>query len=204
MKTKTSVSISTFIFIVLIIIGGCATTSRITEPYNADSTLLVGRIMLTCTDFPNQWHVNGEHTNGIEVNLRHMSTNKVVSAKARGYDGLFYLINPAIGKYRIERFTLETGGSRYRINLQYAPRKDTYFNVESNAVNNLGDIEWYEKCEAEASKEYTPGGSYTTLITTESHNYKHNYAQLKSWFTKTYPDSGWNNMNWNNAFMISD
>jgi hypothetical protein len=203
MKTKVTVSILSLFFTGIMIISGCATTSRITEPANAESTLLVGRIMLTCTDFPKQWHINGEHASGIEVDLRNVSLNKVITAKARGYDGMFHIINPDFGEYKIERFAIETGGSRYRVNLQYVPHENTFITVERNAVNNLGDIEWYETCETEESKEYTSTGTQTTLITTESHNYRRNYAELKSWFVKTYPESGWNNMNWNSLDYVS-
>ncbi len=203
MKTRTLISILTFILFVVIVIGGCATTSIITEPTNAESTLLVGRIILTCTDFPRNWHVNGEHSTGITVAIRNMSTNKIISARSRGYDGMFYIINPDVGKYKIEQFTSETGGDLYRVTLMYAPPENTFFIVKKNTVNNLGDIEWYEKAEIEASKEHLGTKSQTRLFTTESHNFKRNYAELKSWFAETYPDSAWNDMNWNSLEFTS-
>jgi hypothetical protein len=204
MKTRILISILTFILVVLIITGGCATTSRITEPTNAESTLLVGRIILACTNFPGNWHVNGEHSNGIMVDFRNISTNAVVSVKARGYDGIFYVVDPEAGGYIVEKFTIETSGGRHRVLLRHETNEYTFFKIQRNAVNNLGDIRWFASYESMESKEYARrGGSKGIYRANTSHTYELNFTELKDWFGETYPDSAWNNKNWNNLEFIS-
>jgi hypothetical protein len=179
--------------------GGCATTSRITEPTSADSTLLVGRIKATCKDFEPKWKMNGEHTNGIVIDLRNISTNEVISVRSRGADGLFYLVDPKEGLHVIERFSLTTGSTKYTFNLWHMLSDNVTFTIDQNAVHNLGDIEWQSICITKESKEYSKTGSYTKYDVQTSHYYLHNYAELKTWFETTYPDSSWTKMNWINV-----
>ena len=214
MKTRTLVLISILILICILLIGGCATTAqptkptsttrtaRIPEPKSPSSTLLIGRIKLTCTEFPNNYHVNGEHTNGVTVYLWNYATEEVISIRSHGADGVFYLIDPepANGRYVLFGFGMETGTSTLTLNLRYTIEDKPYdFVLTENAVNNLGDIRWNERYETQSSKEYTDKGSQSTFASVGSHVYELNYDEVESWSKRTYPDSDWSMKNWVNA-----
>lgn len=189
------------------IIGGCATTGLITEPTNVDSALLLGRIKLTCTEFPASWHMNGDHTNGIVVALRNLSTNKTVTVRSRGADGLFSVIDPDAGDYIIEGFTIKvsskTASKMYRITLGHETNDNIYFKIQRNAVNNLGDIRWLANYETKGLSDTTGKVTTTTYLVNTSHNYECNYSELNVWFGKTYPDSAWTGKNWIGVEYIS-
>ena len=197
MKTKIAVSVVSVIFIGLIIISGCATTSKISEPTTADSTLLIGRIKLTCSNFPNYWHCNGEHTNGIVIDLRNVSTGEILTTKSKGADGMFYFNNPDVGEYEIIGYTIETKGGNMRATLRYLYDKGNRFKIKPNAVNNFSDISWSIVFETVTEKEYSQKGA-TSITGTGSNDCYHigNYAEVNEWFKTTYPDSNWNNQNW--------
>ncbi len=203
MKARKSVSILILIFIVFLIIGGCATTSKITEPTHAGSILLVGRVKATCEEFEQMWNMNGEHTNNIEIDLRNLSTNEVTSVRSRGADGVFYVDDPKYGVYTIERFSYTSRGSRTAFSLYHILNDGVTFSIEQNAVYNLGDIEWYAKCIKRESKEYSEASTQYVFEVQTTHYYQQNFAELKTWFENTYPDSSWNNKNWINIDYIT-
>jgi len=199
MKTKILISITILILISFLLIGGCATTSRITEPTSPDSALLIGRIKLTCTEFPKTWNINGDHPNGVVVYLANVSTKEIIKVRSRGSDGLFYLIDLDVDKYVIVAFSFQSGGSRHTVNLGFETKDVRYFEIKRNFVNNLGDIKWRSKYETKVGTEWSKAGSTTTFSVKDSYNYLGNYDEVKSWFEETYPESDWNNKNWINA-----
>lgn len=204
MKTRIIFSVMSVIFIVLIIMSGCATTSKISEPTTADSTLLIGRIKLTCSNFPNYVHVNGEHTKGITIDVRNMSTGEVLTTKSKGADGLFYFDNPDAGEYAIVGYNITTKGGNVRATFKYLYDTSNRFNITPNAVNNFGDISWVCVFETITDKEYSDrGASHTTANWSNECYHIGNYAEVKTWFKATYPDSAWNNINWNSLEFIS-
>ncbi len=195
MKTRTLISILILVLAVLIIIGGCATTARITEPTSPSSTLLIGRIKVTCTGFPSKWHANGDHTNGVIVELKDVS-NEIISIKARGADGLLYLVDPDIARYTIVQIHLQTGTSRSTLRLDHRTNDSIY--IKGNSVNNLGDILLRYDYVSKKAAEFSKRGTYTEIMVNRSLEYKGNYDEVKAWFEETYPESAWNNKNWVN------
>ena len=197
MKTKVAVSVMSVILIGFIIMSGCATTSKISEPTTADSTLLIGRIKLTCSDFPNYVHVNGEHTKGITIDVQNVSTGEVLNTKSKGADGLFYFENPDAGEYAIVGYTIITKGGNVRATFRFLYDKSNRFNIKPNAVNNFGDISWVCEFETITENEYTDrGAGQTTANWSNECSHIGNYAEVKTWFKTTYPDSNWNSMDW--------
>ena len=100
------------IFTVMLILGGCATTSKISEPTHENSVLLVGRVRATCEEFEQMWNMNGVHTDKIEIDLRNLSTKDMIAIRSKGADGVFYVPDAEYGVYTIERFSYTSGGSR--------------------------------------------------------------------------------------------
>ena len=203
MKTRIAVSLPVLSVIVLLIIGGCATTAKITEPATEGSTLLVGRIEVTCEDFAQMWNMNGKHTNNITIDLRNLLTSELISVRSRGADGIFFIDDPEYGIYTIEKFSYSAGGSRTTFHLGHLLNDGVIFAIEKNAVNNLGDIEWYAKCMEKESREYSRSASHYTYEVHTAHRYRQNFTELRSWFESTYPQSGWNDENWINVEYVS-
>ena len=195
MKTRTLVSILILVLALLIIAGGCATTARITEPTSPGSTLLIGRIKVTCTGFPNKLYANGDHADGVIVKLKDVS-NEIISIRARGVDGLLYLVDPDIDRYTIVQIYLTTGSSSTRLRLDHRTNDSIY--IEGNSVNNLGDILLRYDYVSKEAKESTKSGTSTVIKVNRSLEYKGNYDEVKAWFEETYPESAWNNKNWVN------
>jgi hypothetical protein len=198
MKTKVIGSVMSVVLIGLILVSGCATTSKISEPTTADSTLLIGRIKLTCSNFPNYVRVNGEHTNRITIEVRNVSTGEVLSTKSKGADGLFYFENPEVGEYAIVGYTIITRGGNVSATFRYFYNRSNRFIIKPNAVNNFGDINWVCKLESITDKEYSRSTYQTTASWSNECFHIGNYAEVKSWFKTTYPDSSWNYKNWVN------
>jgi hypothetical protein len=199
MKNKKVTLIGVLFIVGLILFWGCASSPKIQEPSSATSTLLVGRITFTCTGFPKQWNVNGEHKNGVTVYLWNYETEEYIPIRSHGADGLFYLIDPepANGDYVLAGFGMETGSSRMTISLAYQIEDEPYyFTLTKNAVNNLGDITWSEHYKTEVSKEYDRKGSQTTMETESSHKFERNFKEVETWFKNTYPDSDWGRKSW--------
>jgi hypothetical protein len=203
MKTRIAVSILVLSVIVLLIIGGCATTAKITEQATGCGTLLVGRIEATCEDFAQMWNMNGRHTNNITIDLRNLSTNEAISIRSRGADGIFYIDDPEYGVYTIEKFSYTGRGSRTTFSLYHLLNDGVIFSIEKNAVYLLGDIEWYAKCIEKESKEYSRAASHYTYEVHTAHRYRKNFVELRNWFESTYPQSGWNDKNWINVEYVS-
>ena len=197
MKTKFFISITISILVGFLIICGCATTARITKPTSPDSTMLMGRIRVICAGFSNQWFANGEHTNGVEVVLKDISSNKTLTIIARGADGLFHLVDPGSHRYTIIEFNLQTGDPQTTFKLTHTTSDS--FQIDENSVNNLGDIVWRCEYVSDISTEYGKSGSYTKVSVNSWLEYKGNYDEVKSWFEETYPKSVWNNKKWENA-----
>jgi hypothetical protein len=199
MKTRIFVSIFSFIVIVILILGGCASSGKITEPTHAESVLLVGRIKATCEEFEEMWNMNGEHTDKIEIDIRNLSTNEMTTVRSKGANGVFYVNEAQYGVYTIERFSYTSRGSRTVFNLGHLLNDGVNFTLDQNAVYNLGDIEWYAKCKKRESKEYKDKGAQYIYEVETMHYYQENFNALKVWFEATYPESSWNNRNWINV-----
>jgi hypothetical protein len=202
MNTKKPFLISVSFIIILLLIGGCATSHRIKEPSTDSSTLLVGRITFNCSGFPQQWHVNGQHKDGVTIYLWNFAKEEYITIRSHGADGLFYLIDPepVDGRYVLVGFGLQSGSSRMTINLGYEIEDEPYvFILTKNAVNNLGDVRWDERYQAEVSKEYDRKGSQTTMEAEGSHKFENNFNEVESWFKTTYPESDWSRKNWVNV-----
>jgi hypothetical protein len=200
MKTKTFLSILASIVIGLLLISGCSTTPKIKDPVNPESTLLIGRITLICTGFPHDLPLNGIHTDGITVYLFDATTDETLSMRSHGADGLFYMTED-ISYDRvlyIVDFVIKTGSTRQTITMPYRLEDIPYIVLEANAVNNLGDIKWYEQYTAKGSKEYDDRGLQSTFHVAAYHEFKRNYNEVESWYKKTYPESEWNRKNWVN------
>ena len=195
MKNKLKISITIPILVGFLLIGGCATTARITEPTSPGSTLLIGRIKVICTGFPSSMHANGDHTHGVMVKLRDVS-NEIISIRAHGADGLLYLVDPDIERYTIVQIHLQVGTSRTITNLRHGTRDSIYIKV--NSVNNLGDILLRYDYVSKKPAEYTKAGTHTEMKVNSSLEYKDNYDEVKAWFEDTYPESAWNNKTWVN------
>jgi hypothetical protein len=194
MKTKVMFILFIPIFIGIMILGGCATTGKITEPSRPDSTLLIGRLKLTCSNFPQNWYCNGEHTNGIAIDLRNISTKEIVTIKSKGSDGLFFLLDPKEGTYAITRLTFKTGSGRSTTTLYFWDDKSRSFSVARNSVNNIGDIGWQEMYLTKIDESYGGGAggkgrSSITGATQNSCDFKCNFEEVKTWFAATYPES---------------
>jgi hypothetical protein len=197
METRVLVSTFIIIFLGFLIIGGCATTGKITEPTTEDTVLLVGRIRATCEDFEKMWNMNGIHTNNIEIDIRNLTTNEVTSVRSRGTDGVFYVYDPESGVYIIERLSYISHGPRgASFHLSHFLNDERTFSVEQNAVYNLGDIEWFAKCIERESKEYSKARVSSLYEVQTTHSFQKNYAEVRTWFENTYPDSTWNKMQW--------
>jgi len=194
MKLKLMFVLFIPIFIGAVLLGGCATTGKVTEPSRPDSTLLIGRIKLACSNFPQYWYCNGEHTSGIVIDLRNVSTKEIVSIKSKGSDGLFSLIDPKEGIYAIIRLTFKTGSGRSTTTLYFGDRKSRGFKIVRNSVNNMGDISWQEI--------YLTKIDESTGATQDSLDFKRNYEEVKTWFGATYPESEWNRKDWLNVDVI--
>ena len=197
MKKMLLCAITIPVFICLLTLAGCATTAKMAEPTGAGSTLLIGRIKATLTNFPAKWHINGDHTDGIMVKIKSDVTNETRFLRVKGDDGLFYFTDPGVGTCTIVGFQFQKRVLKTKIELVYGMNDP--INIRGNAVNNVGDISWRCKYVTSVSTEFSRKGSYTSAAIDESHMYKENYAEVKSWFEKTYPASAWNNRNWVNA-----
>lgn len=203
MKTKVMFALFIPIFVGIILLGGCATTGKITEPSQDVSTSLMGRIKLTCSYFPQYWYCNGEHTNGIVIDLRNVSTKEIMKITSKGPEGLLFLPVKE-GRYIITRLTFKTGGGNTKTTLYFGDDKSRSFTVFRNVVNNIGDIHWEEIYLAKTDESYgsgggSKGGTSITGSTQNSCNFKNNYEEVKTWFAATYPESEWNNKKWHNV-----
>jgi hypothetical protein len=178
--------------------SGCATTAKIGEPTTADSTLLIGRITLTCSHFPNWVHVNGDHTKGIAIDVINMSTREILTTSSKGGDGLFYFDNLDTGEYAIVGYSIITRSSNVEATFRYYYENGYKFIIKPNSVNNLGDISWVCEFETITDKEYTQSASHTSAKWSSECSHIGNHTEVKSWFKTTYPESSWNNENWVN------
>jgi len=186
----------TTVVIGVLIIGGCATTGKISGPTGTDSTLLIGRVSLACSEFPQTWGCNGNHTNGIVIDLRHVQTKEITSIRSKGADGLFFLHDPEEGVYEFIKLSFKKGGSNYTTNLYYVPDRRTYFPVVRNAVNNMGDIHWQSVYQAKIEETQSRKGSSILGSVEDSCRYENNFDELEAWFSAEYPESEWNRRNW--------
>lgn len=203
MKTRKLVMITIGLLTGLIVSSGCATTNKIAEPPNEDSMLLIGRVTLTCVNFPANWHVKGNYTRKITVDLKNRTTNAVVRVRSKGSDGFFYLLDSP-GPYEVVGFSYETRGGRRRITLGIRFRSPLPITTKAGAVNNLGDIQWKEKYETKFGTKETVHGSKTLGMTKKEFRFMKNYRQLERWFQKTYPDSSWNTEEWVDVKVLTE
>jgi hypothetical protein len=171
--------------------GGCASTGGIKEPKTAQSTLLIGRVTVTCREFPRDWKVNGEHTAGITVYLVDGSTKEVIKLRCSDKHGLFCLVDPGADQYLLLGFELQKKTGRMTFNGSYTV-ENTYFAVVPNAVNNLGDLEWVETYQGKKKR----GGGSAWYESTGAHRFALNYAEMETWFRTTFPESAWNSRTW--------
>jgi hypothetical protein len=178
-------------------INGCATTSKIKEPVSVDSTLIVGRITVTCNNFPDNWHINGEHKSGIIVHLQNFKTDETTSVRSKGPDGLLCIYD-IYDSYKITSFTFENMAGGWVSTINYNSSYPKVIKIKKGSVNNLGDIYWVETFGPKTEKVYTKTKRYQTGTSTQELIFKDNYDEVKDWFQNTYPDSNWNNKNWTN------
>jgi hypothetical protein len=178
-------------------IGSCASTTKVKDPTGPQSTLLIGRIKLNCSNFPPKFNIDGENADGITVYFYHIPSEEFIEVRARGEDGVFHLINPAADQYIIAGFKYMRTSSNSRITLgQNTNPHTSAFEIRANAVNNLGDILWTETYIASSAKEHDQKGSHATLTSEQGYEYLGNCDELESWYHETYPDSGWNEKTW--------
>jgi hypothetical protein len=194
MKTKAFLSILILLCIGFMFIGGCASTGKIKEPSHTESTLLIGRIKVTCNDFPREWKINGEHTKGVIIYLVNVSTNKVTKLKCNNKYGMFCLTNPDASQYILAGFVLRKEIVRTTFTGSHQI-KNTYMDIQKNSVNNLGDMEWIETYKGQQKR----GGGSSWYESTGTHIFLLNYGELEDWFRETYPESAWNRKNWHDV-----
>ncbi|MFW6181410.1 MAG: hypothetical protein ACOC8N_06645 [Spirochaetota bacterium] len=175
----------------IVFAGGCASTGGIKEPATSQSTLLIGRVTVTCREFPRDWKVNGEHTSGITVYLVDGSTRELIKLRCSGRYGLFCLVDPKAAQYVLLGFELEKKTGRMTFKGSYTVEK-TYFDVTPGAVNNLGDLEWVNTYQGRKER----GGGSAWYESTGVHRFALNYPELETWFRSTYPESAWNSRTW--------
>ena len=190
MKTRIIFLIGILLFIVLLLIVGCATGGRIKEPAKSDSTLVFGRITLICSGFPADMHLNGEYTSGIRVHLMDASTKDIFYVRSSGADGVFYIVDPDGGHYYILGYEIEKKVSpTLRVTMGHRAEDNPYIVVKKNSVNNLGDIRWNAAYDTRSKGDHT-------FTTKDSHDFLLNYDEVENWFKGAYPDSSWNAKNW--------
>jgi hypothetical protein len=196
MRLRSVFILSGILLVFISISGGCATTPKIKDPPTPESGLLVGRIKLTCTDFPGSWGVNGDHTGGIEIYFRNVSTKEIISVKSSGEDGFFYILHPPEGGLILYDMKFVKKSARQTTTLPYRFEEVIGLGIKPSSVNNVGDIHWSNHAETRESKEYSQKGSHATLHAESSHEFRFNYKEVENWFKKTFPDSAWNDKNW--------
>jgi hypothetical protein len=180
-----------------LIIGGCASTGKMKGPSDSESTLLIGRIMMECSDFPANWRANGKHTRGIVVDLQNMNTDEVFSTKSSGADGLFQFMNLAAGEYRLIAYSREWGFSSGSTTLGHWEEQEHRIRVRNNTVTNIGDVHLWMKFETIEEKNIEKAGvSTTTARVRETCYFRKNFEEVRSWFASTYPESSWNEVDW--------
>jgi hypothetical protein len=194
MKAKIISSIVITLLIGLLLISGCATTGKIKEPTKSDSALIVGRVKMVCSNFPRDWHINGEHTSNIRVYFIDPATNDVVIVKSKGDSGVFYLVDPDAKQFVIAGFEIRkkignmTYTNSHRID-------NTYIDITRNSVNNMGDLVWDTRFKSQDAR----GGGSSTYTTDSKHDFKSNYNEVESWFNETFAESPWNRKEWVNV-----
>jgi hypothetical protein len=196
MKSRPVVFFTGVLIVMSTIMVGCTTTPKITDPPTPASGIIIGRITLTCKDFPGSWGVNGDHTRGIEISLRNLSTKEIVSVKSSGDDGFFYLITPSDESLMFWELRFVKKAARQTVTLPYRFEEIIGVGVRSSRVNNVGDIHWIERAETGESKEYSRKGLHTTLSAHSSYEFKLNFNEVANWFKAIFPDTAWNNKEW--------
>jgi hypothetical protein len=181
--------------------NGFAKPARLQKPVGPESTLLMGRIKVICTNFPKNYEANGDYTKGITIVLKD-EWNNIISVTSRGNDGFFHLVDPKFTNYTIIRFSIEIAGTRQM--LQLAIQAKDVFAIHKNSVNNLGDLLWRVNYQSSETTEYSAqGDTQTPLNAGTMIECLANYEEVKSWFESTYPESEWKNKNWENIPVVA-
>jgi hypothetical protein len=174
--------------IVILVAAGCATTTFREEPKPPDrGTLLIGQVQVEIKDWPSR-EMNGIHRRNVQVYLYDTGKKKQNQITSHG-DGAFYLVFTNVKKeIYIQGFIVKGSdrGGTSTISVEYGKRVILY----PGKVNNMGRI----LCTVQTTgirKMSTKTTSYDTV-----QDVKVDYEDIRQWFQLTFPDSAWNDKEW--------
>ncbi len=158
------------------LLAGCAT---IPQPRAAGGALAVGRISIDVRNGAafGALGADGTHVAGIIVDIKNLSTGKVIRVSSSPPEGLFYAGDLQPGGYGISGLFYEISSGQWAY-LQTASPKIS-FTVQSGKVVNLGVIRWIA------------GGSRGREVEAPAR-----FAEVRKSFSERYPASAWNNRVW--------
>jgi len=168
----------------ILVAAGCATTAFREEPKAPDmQTLLIGQVQVEIKDWPDA-EMNGVHKRNVQVYLYDNNEMKRYQITSHG-DGVFYVVFPDEKKQIfIFGFVVKSGGATITVDYK------KWVNLYAGKVNNVGRITATVQTEGIA-KRRTGSTEYNT-----SQDVKVEYGGIRQWFQLTFPDSEWNNKEW--------
>lgn len=156
------------------------------EPKDNNSVFLCGILTAEGTGFDKYYgkvSVNGFHTKGIEINIKDLNTGKIVRTKT-GENGFFYIPNASAGhKYKLVDATVKDEADGYStwITFPLDQTRISICKVKQGTV--ICDIRITYKKDG-PWRWVDPGESY----------------RVKQVFSMQYPDSKWNEYNFEYSF----
>jgi hypothetical protein len=180
MKVRTLLSIICTL-VIIVFLGSCATTKFYVEPDEVSKTILVGQIRLLTSEIPYGYEAKDTYTKGIEIHLENMSTGEIKKLYSQGKDGYFFMINPDVKSYYINKLYLRVYETNYRWTFSYDFDHDVTIYIEDGKVNNLGFIKW--QIYYSSQRQYVD-------------NFDHD--NIKAMFKEKFPESEWNKEEWVN------
>ena len=171
----------------ILIAAGCATTNFREEPVGGMGTLVIGQVHVEITDWPSQ-EMNGVHKRNIQVFLYDIGEKEQIQVLSRE-DGAFYIVFPNTKKQIFLQGFVVKGMTRKgtsTVTVKYGKRVILY----PGKVNNVGCI----VCKihtASISKKRTTRTEYDII-----QNVEVDYEDIRQWFQLTFPDSAWNDKEW--------